>query len=171
MFLFLFCGLLLKADPDGIARNRLLFSICVGFLTTSIVGLSFLQFLRSLYRQTLRALYGLYDEDDDDDDYCSDDEEAPPLPGVAETAEEPPASDDADAPSKPAAEAGEQAAAAVVLEADAADAASAKASRKLAPLTLPRQGSPPRGQALMAHALVSGAGTPPPGDPADSNWK
>ena len=133
-------------------------------MLTLFASLAVLQFLRSLYRQTLRALYGLYDEDEDEDECYSDDEEAPPLPGVAEAAEEPPP--DTLAPSPPA----DEKAATAAPETGAADATAAKSSRKLAPLSLPRQGSPPRGQALMAHALVSGASTPP-GDPADSNWK
>jgi hypothetical protein len=34
LFLFLWTGLLLQTNPDGITENRLLFSIVVGLLTT-----------------------------------------------------------------------------------------------------------------------------------------
>ncbi len=82
IFLFLFTGLLLHTDPDGIARNRIVFSALVGFLTTSIVGWTAILFLRDLWRQTVRALHGL--DDDDDDDEEEDAEGGPPLDGVAE---------------------------------------------------------------------------------------
>jgi hypothetical protein len=36
VFLFLYVGLLLNTDPDGIAGNRIMFSVFVGLLTTSI---------------------------------------------------------------------------------------------------------------------------------------
>jgi hypothetical protein len=36
IFLFLFVGLLLNTDPDGIAKNSVMFAVFVGLLTTSI---------------------------------------------------------------------------------------------------------------------------------------
>jgi hypothetical protein len=67
IFLFLFCGLLLNTDPGGIAGERILFSVLIGALTTSIVGFSMLIFLRELANQLLRALYG-YDDDEGEDE-------------------------------------------------------------------------------------------------------
>ncbi len=46
IFLFLFTGLLLQTNPDGITNNRLLFAVLVGALTTSIVAFTFYLFVR-----------------------------------------------------------------------------------------------------------------------------
>ena len=87
IFLFLFTGLLLNTDPDGIASNRILFAVLVGALTTSIVVMSLVLFVRSLIRQTVRALYAVEtDSEDEGDDDVPDMESPPmkPLEGVAE---------------------------------------------------------------------------------------
>lgn len=157
IFLFLFTGLLLNTDPDGIAHNHVLFSALVGLLTTSIVGLSLFIFIRSLVRQTVRALYGVDSDDEDEDGGSDDEEEAPPapLPGVAEADE---------------------------AQLAAEDSAGKLAAKSSAPEALQRSASPPakgtrpltvaqahtRGEQLVSY--VSGAQTPP-GSPADSNWK
>ncbi len=150
--MFLFTALLLNTDPDGIANNRILFSVLVGLLTTSIVGLSLVIFLRSLVRQTVRALYGVDSDDEDEDGGSDDEEEAPPpapLPGVAEADETQPGAEDS----------GKLAA-----KGDADDTAQAgKAGR---PLTAAQTLT--RGEQLAS--FVSRAQTPPAGT-ADSNWK
>ena len=49
-------GLLLQTNPDGITSNKMVFSVIVGTLTTSIVAFSFYLFMRELARQVLNAL-------------------------------------------------------------------------------------------------------------------
>jgi hypothetical protein len=77
LFLFLFTGLLLQSNPDGIAENRLLFAVVVGALTTSIVVFTFFLFLRELWRQLVAVLLDMQDEEEEDNmsAYGSDDEE------------------------------------------------------------------------------------------------
>jgi hypothetical protein len=48
--------LLLQTNPDGITSHKLVFSIIVGTLTTSIVAFSFYLFVREVARQILNAL-------------------------------------------------------------------------------------------------------------------
>jgi len=61
--LFLFCGLLLQTNPNGISSHRLLFSVIVGTLTTSIVLFTLYLFTRSLLWQLMAALYAVEDEE------------------------------------------------------------------------------------------------------------
>ena len=61
--MFLFCGLLLQTNPNGISANRLLFSVIVGALTTSIVLFTLYLFTRSLLWQLMAALYAVEDEE------------------------------------------------------------------------------------------------------------
>ena len=63
IFLFLFCGLLLQTNPNGISAHRLLFSVIVGALTTSIVLFTLYLFTRSLLWQLMAALYAVEDEE------------------------------------------------------------------------------------------------------------
>ena len=63
IFLFLFTGLLLQTDPDGITGDRLLFSLVVGALTTSIVGFTAYLFIRELFWQLISALQEVEDEE------------------------------------------------------------------------------------------------------------
>ena len=63
IFLFLFCGLLLQTNPNGINSHRLLFSVIVGTLTTSIVLFTLYLFTRSLLWQLMAALYAVEDEE------------------------------------------------------------------------------------------------------------
>jgi hypothetical protein len=74
---FLFTGLLLQTNPEGIKDNRLLFAVVVGMLTTSIVAFSFYLFLRELSRQLLNTLIDIQDEEDEDNASAAEsDEEA-----------------------------------------------------------------------------------------------
>ena len=141
IFLFLFCGLLLQTDPDGISRNHILFGVLVGTLTTSIVGASLVMFIRSLARQTVRALYAVdsEEEDEEEDDDGGEDGGAVArvslqlLPGVAEADE----------------------------TAAAGDAVAAGGAAAKPPLL--------RGQQLLAHAHTSP--TTPQEAPGESSWK
>ena len=63
VFLFLFTGLLLQTNPDGITADKLLFSLVVGALTTSIVGFTFYLFVRELFWQLMSALQEVEDEE------------------------------------------------------------------------------------------------------------
>ena len=63
IFLFLFTGLLLQTNPDGITSDRMLFSVIVGMLTTSIVVFTFYLFARELFWQLMAALHEV-DEDE-----------------------------------------------------------------------------------------------------------
>ena len=63
IFLFLFTGLLLQTNPDGIGSDRILFSVVVGMLTTSIVVFTFFLFLRELFHQLLAALHEVDEEE------------------------------------------------------------------------------------------------------------
>ena len=65
LFLFLFTGLLLHTDPDGISENKLAFQVIVGGLTTSIVLFTFMLFLREVWRNLLQALFEIQDAEDD----------------------------------------------------------------------------------------------------------
>jgi hypothetical protein len=67
IMLFVFCGLLLHVNPDGITSETLLFQVIVGGLTTSIVGFTFILFVRAFVRQSLGALWALEDEEDEAD--------------------------------------------------------------------------------------------------------
>ena len=108
--LFLFVGLLLQTNPDGITSDQLLFSVVVGFLTTSIVLFTLLLFLRELYYTLLAALHEI-DEDEaaeeaaeqqallaledaegacGDDEYDPDGEDAPDWRAPLEEEEPPP---------------------------------------------------------------------------------
>ncbi len=73
--MFLFCGLLLNTDPEGIAGERILFAVLIGALTTSIVGFSMFIFLRELLQQLLRALYGYDEEDEEEEEWDEEGEE------------------------------------------------------------------------------------------------
>lgn len=61
-------GLLLQTNPDGITSNKLVFSIIVGTLTTSIVAFSFYLFVREVARQILNALISADDTEDVEDE-------------------------------------------------------------------------------------------------------
>ena len=63
IFLFLFTGLLLQTNPDGINANRLLFSVVVGGLTTSIVVFTFYLFVKELMWHLVISLQKV-DEDE-----------------------------------------------------------------------------------------------------------
>jgi hypothetical protein len=77
LHLFLFTGLLLQTNPEGISENRLLFAVVVGALTTSIVVFTGFLFLRELSRQLLNTLIDIQDEERDDDESAAEsDEEA-----------------------------------------------------------------------------------------------
>ena len=83
IFLFLWTGLLLQTNPDEITRNRLLFAIVVGALTTSIVAMTFYLFIKELSRQLLNALIDIQDdEDEDEDEFDADTDEEDPAAGV-----------------------------------------------------------------------------------------
>jgi hypothetical protein len=59
-------GLLLQLNPDGITENKVLFSVIVGGLTTSIVGFTLWLFLREMWNQLVTSLLELQDEEDDE---------------------------------------------------------------------------------------------------------
>jgi hypothetical protein len=67
--LFLFTALLLQTNPDGIASHNVVFSVVVGTLTTSIVAVTVLLFIRTFFKNTLHALYGV-----DDDGHAAEEE-------------------------------------------------------------------------------------------------
>jgi hypothetical protein len=75
---FLFTGLLLQMDPEGITQNRLVFSVLVGALTTSIVAFTGYVFIRELFWQVMAALFEIDDEEAAEDELESElaDEEA-----------------------------------------------------------------------------------------------
>ncbi len=54
ILLFLFVGLLLNTDPDGIAKNSVMFAVFVGLLTTSIGTTTLLNVLRATTRRWCR---------------------------------------------------------------------------------------------------------------------
>ena len=83
LFLFLWTGLLLQTNPEGITRDQILFSVIVGILTTSIVAFTAYLFARELMWQLMAALREVDEEeaaeelewelaDEEADDNCHD---------------------------------------------------------------------------------------------------
>ena len=63
IFLFLWTGLLLQTNPEGITRDKILFSVIVGVLTTSIVAFTGYLFIRELTWQLMAALREVDEEE------------------------------------------------------------------------------------------------------------
>jgi hypothetical protein len=60
---FLWTGLLLQTNPEGITSDRLLFSVIVGMLTTSIIAFTGYLFCREMLWQLLAALREVDEEE------------------------------------------------------------------------------------------------------------
>jgi FtsP/CotA-like multicopper oxidase with cupredoxin domain len=93
---FLFTGLLLQTNPEGITSDRLLFSVIVGMLTTSIVAFTFYLFIRELFWQLMAALREV-DEEEAAEELEWELNSADTDSDVGSSEQTPPAADAADA--------------------------------------------------------------------------